>query len=545
MYSGRILSFFIPRILWVLVHERYLTFNQLIPTHTQSHEKSKSTVDSTTGSTSSITSWLSSSLKTTFEPESRTQLDVVKKYNQVLAEVQHWLQTNGYVTSDKLERLLKPIRTRLDQLNTILIARTAMPLPIKRIIFLSGASKSGKTEFLNALLGVEIASAENSWLGPYGLAITKTIYQQGDMHYEIYEIPSAFHVIDQPASKLGIPSESFQSWLFESATTGSQGRDASLQRLFYDFLVHKQILPDLILHTVKSAEMHSRLPHELSALRWIQRCINEYALMNLDIPIHILLTHTDQVHPSDLKRADEYDHDKCHSMKLLHQLARTFFDKENTVRLSSSPLTAVKIHVGEILSIATKVYWTTTAVDGVEQRQPHSGRNYVYNIDAVRAQLSACLPLQLNSDRPHTYFGLQLIQLFTQVGSHAGAQWTTTLWNKYQLEAYLVTLLALEFSAPTPSEDVSDPVTFGQRFKLFWQTLGLSPLALHSLKPIADHLMRQVPMLGQIVAEVELMRDVLGLEEALRRVGEAALGHFAEQCNQDDVKRLFEGQVRL
>ena len=101
-------------------------------------------------------------------------------------------------------------------------------------------------------------------------------------------------------------------------------------------------------------------------------------------------------------------------------------------------------------------------------------------------------------------------------------------------------------ASASASANLDDPLSFATTFKSFWQTLGLSPLTVHSLKPVAEHLVRQVPLLGHVVAELEMMQEWVGLEEAVRHIGEAATGYFvAGRRSPDQVRQLFSGQLRI
>jgi hypothetical protein len=313
-----------------------------------------------------------------------------------------------------------------------------------------------------------------------------------------------------------------------SAELTSSENDGSF---IQEFITSQNIVPDLIVEVAKAKELHSQLPSIRRRLQSLIWHLQQQMLVSLDIPIVLIISHIDEVHPTDLRRPQEYDDEKQLHIQKLVQLAQSFFQQEKT---DEEPLLQ-PIRLLAALPVSSKVVWHD--VDG--QRQCHAQRDYRYNIEACNELLSSVAPFKILPGKRH--FALHLVHVISRLSTNLTARLTASLWSKYQLEAYLVTIIAIEFS----QRGGEDPSGFGEQFKQFWLNLGLSPLTVHSLRPIADHLMRQVPIVGHVVAEVEVMRDMVGLEESVRRMGVAAVAHFCDQAPTSVVQRLFSGSMNV
>jgi hypothetical protein len=207
-----------------------------------------------------------------------------------------------------------------------------------------------------------------------------------------------------------------------------------------------------------------------------------------------VISHTDSIYPADLKLAEEYDHEKHHSITRLEGLVRNFFSTPNQT-----------FSLRNVIAANFKVYRKPSS-DGSSTIIPN--RDYRYNLPELHKSLHAlkCRDATTYQPKTDTFFAHHFVQLASRIAKIASTQ-DLSLYTKCQLQAFVVTTIALEFSTPTTKThsqstmDTSDPVSFADGFKQFWLTLGLQNITYDSLKAVAEQLLRQIPVFGDVAFE--------------------------------------------
>ena len=463
---------------------------------------------------------------------------VMAKYVRLLSEIEEWSVRQLQFRQNAIRRILEPSRTRIAKLKVKLQTREmrrkkgpVMPLRV----FLVGRKGSGKSDVVKALLNEHAVEQNVVFVGVRAASVTMVRGQVNGREVEFYEMPCPL------VKQADLPANSLQSIMAQKSESMHVWPNMVL---IQDFIMQRDIVPDVILLVETAKEMHTSLPLDLEIVRCLLWQMRRSLLVSVDVPVLGVMTQTDDVYPADLKRPDEYDEEKLALInRLIHMADETCGQPSAS---SGKPWADLKLNDFRCIPVSSRVFWNPNA-QGEWAVIP--SRDYRYNIDLLADTLSKAADGWIWDESSHLHFALHLVHLFRTI-AHALSGIQLDLLKKYQLEAYLVSIISLELASPvpvqpepqTPAFDPRDPTSFVEGVRDFWLTLGLQNITYHSLKTVASQLLEAMP-LGQVVsASVTAGSGIsLGLEDVTERLGQACVAYFVERRARPSIARLFQG----
>lgn len=132
-----------------------------------------------------------------------------------------------------------------------------------------------------------------------------------------------------------------------------------------------------------------------------------------------LISHVDDVYPSDLKRVQDYDSDKISSIEELVRISNeifTDFNVQSNFLLTKDPFSFVSLKHLSSLVVGFKTYWMNDP-DNPSTRIINSKRDFRYNLNNVIQIFSKIKPLELDNLNNHCFFAMNLTLIFSKIAS--------------------------------------------------------------------------------------------------------------------------------
>lgn len=278
-----------------------------------------------------------------------------------------------------------------------------------------------------------------------------------------------------------------------------------------------QVPVDCILYLHKAKELDSGIESDIQKLNEI---ITNANLKKLKIPIIGIITHCDELEPSDIKKPSEYDEEKLENI----EEAKRFFREQ----LSKFSPELIENIVG-VEAISSSVIW---AKEPDENGAILPKRDYRYNIERVMDLLMNNVNIQAmfktaqvcRVQQIKINFANMLVKLFSSVSAVISTLPVPT--------SDTIPLSALEiWMVYTISKLGNNKLTWDST-KKFLAMLGVSGITRYALRKVLGTFSKLFPFVGYGTSAAITYTITLGL-------GKSAIAFFLENKSQEEVKEIF------
>jgi len=278
-----------------------------------------------------------------------------------------------------------------------------------------------------------------------------------------------------------------------------------------------QVPVDCILYLHKSKELDSGIE---SDLRILNEIIVKTNLRSIKIPIIGVITHCDELEPSDIKKPSEYDEEKLENI----EIAKRFF-KDQLEKYAPDLQDCI---VG-VEAISSSVIWNKVPD---ENGAILPKRDYRYNIDKIMDLLMNNVSMQAMFKTAQVCrvqlikinFANMLIKLFASV--------TTVISTLPIPAADQVPLSALEIWMVYTIAKLGNNKLSWDSTKKFLGMLGVSGIARYCARKVISTFSKLFPIVGYGTSAAITYSITLGL-------GKSAIAFFLENKSEEEVKEIF------
>ncbi|ORX56038.1 hypothetical protein BCR36DRAFT_320835 [Piromyces finnis] len=278
-----------------------------------------------------------------------------------------------------------------------------------------------------------------------------------------------------------------------------------------------QVPVDCILYLHKAKELDSGIESDLQILNQI---IVKTNLKSIKIPIIGVITHCDELEPSDIKKPSEYDEEKLENI----ELAKNFF--KNQLDKYAPDL---KDCIVGVEAISSSVIWNKIPD---ENGAILPKRDYRYNIDKIMDLLMNNINMQAMFKTAQvcrvqlikTNFANMLIKLFASVTAVVSTLPVPT--------ADSVPLSALEIWMVYTIAKLGNNKLSWDSTKKFLGMLGVSGIARYCARKVISSFSKLFPIVGYGTSAAITYSITLGL-------GKSAIAFFLENKSDEEVKEIF------
>jgi len=274
---------------------------------------------------------------------------------------------------------------------------------------------------------------------------------------------------------------------------------------------------DCILYLHKSKELDSGIESDLKILNEI---IVKTNLKSIQIPIIGVITHCDELEPSDIKKPSEYDEEKLENI----ELAKTFF--RNQLEKFAPDLHDCIVGVE---AISSSVIWSKVPD---ENGCFLPKRDYRYNIDKIMDLLMNNVSMQAMFKTAQVCrvqlikinFANMLIKLFASV--------TAVISTLPVPAADSVPLSALEIWMVYTIAKLGNNKLSWDSTRKFLSMLGVSGIARYCARKVISSFSKLFPIVGYGTSAAITYSITLAL-------GKSAIAFFLEHKSDEEVKEIF------
>ncbi|KAI3653668.1 hypothetical protein MP228_001615 [Amoeboaphelidium protococcarum] len=292
----------------------------------------------------------------------------------------------------------------------------------------------------------------------------------------------------------------------------------------------------LLLHKIKEVDVS--IEPDLAALLEI---LKRARLYQSKIPLIVVLTHADEIEPSDIKKPEDYDQEKLDNIDLAKQVFLKNFHQYSP-QLSS-------LIVG-CVAVSSAIIWQAPNDDG--NVLPHPKRDYRYNMDALLDLLLRNVQIQAlfktvqasRTSQVKKDFAVFLIKIFASMAAVISLVPipTSDMIPLTALTSYLVYTISKLGSGRRPniqsSKDSTPPPNSIERsasLQNFLTVIGFSSVAALTARYFLSQMLKLMFIPG-----VSSGGSAVISYSMVTAIGHSAVAYFLEGKSDQEVKNIFD-----
>ncbi|OUM61985.1 hypothetical protein PIROE2DRAFT_11864 [Piromyces sp. E2] len=292
---------------------------------------------------------------------------VLSKYRGIINDCEEMV--NNFILSDALSKpelysILEPLNNSINKTeNFFLVKRNITAIVI-------GRKAQGKSRLIDAVFREDCDLIDEK----IGEHISKYIFKIPDGRtMEIYELAS---LDNDKISVMG------KNYILEAASQ----------------IISNSIIPDLIIYVCKANSVSNIIFNDINILHDLKECIQSCSLLMINVPIIPIVTHVDEVYPSDIISPEDYDDEKFENIQKISEIVMKSLKEE------------IELKTLDIFPVSCKYFYKPNT------NQVNPRRDYRYNTDnLLRYIVENVQHLQPSSLTNHYHFSIKLVMTFSVI----------------------------------------------------------------------------------------------------------------------------------
>jgi len=315
-------------------------------------------------------------------PESKnvnTTEYVLSKYRGIISDCEEMV--NNFILSDALSKsqlfkLLEPLNNSINKTENFFLTNRNLTIVVV------GRKAQGKSRLIDAVFKEDCELIDET----IGSNISKKIFKLPDNRtVEIYELAS----LDNEKIQ-----EKGNNYILEAASQ----------------ILSNAIIPDLILYVCKAGSVSNIIFNDINILHELKECIQSCSLLMINVPIIPIVTHVDEVYPSDIISPEDYDEEKIENIHKISEIVMKGLREE------------IELKTLDIFPVSCKYFYKPNT------NEINPRRDYRYNTNnLLNYVINHIQYLQPSSITNHYHFATKLVMTFSVINKElANATYSST-----------------------------------------------------------------------------------------------------------------------
>lgn len=163
-------------------------------------------------------------------------------------------------------------------------------------------------------------------------------------------------------------------------------------------ILSNSIIPDLIVYVCKANSVSNIIFNDINILHELKECIQSCSLLMINVPIIPVVTHIDEVYPSDIISPEDYDEEKMENIQKISEIVKVSLKEE------------IELKTLDIFPVSCKYFYKPNT------NQVNPRRDYRFNTDTLlRYIIERIQYLQPSSLTNHYHFATKLVMTFSVI----------------------------------------------------------------------------------------------------------------------------------
>jgi len=163
-------------------------------------------------------------------------------------------------------------------------------------------------------------------------------------------------------------------------------------------IIANAIIPDLIIYVCKANSVSNIIFNDINILHDLKECIQSCSLLMINVPIIPVVTHVDEVYPSDIISPEDYDEEKIENIQKISEIVMRSMKEE------------IELKTLDIFPVSCKYFYKPNT------NQVNPRRDYRYNTDNLLKYIEKHIQyLQPSSLTNHYHFATKLVMTFSVI----------------------------------------------------------------------------------------------------------------------------------
>jgi len=292
---------------------------------------------------------------------------VLSKYRGIISDCEEMV--NNFILSDALSKselytLLEPLNNSINKTENFFLTNRNLT------IIVVGRRTQGKSKFIDAVFREECILVDEEIANNFSKYIFKI--PNGQM-IEIYELAS---LDNEKISVMG------SNYILEAASQ----------------ILSNSIIPDLIVYVCKANNVSNIIFNDVNILHELKECIQSCSLLMINVPIIPVVTHVDEVYPSDIISPEDYDEEKLENIQKISEIVMHCMRDE------------IELKTLDIFPISCKYFYKPNS------NKINPRRDYRYNTNnLLRYIIENIHYLKPSSLTNHYHFATKLVMTFSVI----------------------------------------------------------------------------------------------------------------------------------